>query len=772
MSSLIEEQKNQNTISLTNDIHKVALNAKQITSYTLQNIRSRCSVPYELTIPRKFANHDFNNFYASEYSFTALIAQPGYGKSILLSHLVQDIAYANDSIYAKDILCYFNANDIFDSDTYQSSLEDNIKSKIGLTQDTDLIQYFDEQYKKSTIRLILILDDFAELILNRYTKNKVFDRIVDLISAIGESNAIKIILSMRSTTWNLFFERIRHAHFLKRKWFPGSYYYLDYNSNIPPLSEEELEHVIEKMDPGNFEKISTNLKSQLKFPFHIQWYYRLKEQYPSFNFYTNFVFYEIIYLFINEKIFSSNYSTEKVLLIKQIVKLSDNSKKGTKLLKTDLMYHISNYKNAYLELLADGILMEEKDFYDSYPLEFVRFIHPHVFEYFLFKELLELHQHQMDKAFFEYLNEGHFSNEVRFQLLQWAIRQLIILGNLKNIICVFTLNLTNYEKNYLIYFIAENLAYRSLHHPEILKQIEQQNFHKILIHELVHFDFVDSCYKDAIKCLLIVANNKEIALFYHSILAIIDCSSFDQSKIAIRLEEMESLKDAQINTIFNPYELVNLIYLKLKGTPVSPTDVTLLKMEQFKENNIELNVDDRPFPLPENFIEYLLIILLNTFYGTQRNVITIVNVILSHYPKLITTRNSFSIYLLNILALANSRINPGKKTDQMERIIIKIHENKRDKSTLYAQSLLLLLKAQQKKNKKEYNEVISLAQEGIIIFERNNLFMYEMFMYNLLISSYTELHDFEKVNYFNSTKHILLENKKIPLLFLEYIDFT
>ncbi|RYF98545.1 MAG: NACHT domain-containing protein, partial [Chitinophagaceae bacterium] len=235
-----ENKVTTNVSSISNDIKDIAVNSRQITNTTLKNIRSRCSVPYELTIPRKFANFDFHYFYESDYSFTAFVAQPGYGKTILLSHLARNIMEEKESKHLNDVVCFFSAKDIFEPNS-DNSLEENIKAKIGLTPAVDFLSYFEQQYQKSNTKLILIFDGFAEMVLNRYSKIRVFDRIIDLIATIDQSNAIKIVLAMRPTIWYRFFERIRHAYFLKSKWFPGSYYYLDYNSNVPPLSEQELE---------------------------------------------------------------------------------------------------------------------------------------------------------------------------------------------------------------------------------------------------------------------------------------------------------------------------------------------------------------------------------------------------------------------------------------------------------------------------------------------------------------------------------------------------
>ena len=77
-----------NTQAPVNSWSDIRMNAKKVTNFTLKGIKNRSGIPYEMTISRKFAEHDFDDFFKSDYSYTCFISQPGYGRTILLSHLV------------------------------------------------------------------------------------------------------------------------------------------------------------------------------------------------------------------------------------------------------------------------------------------------------------------------------------------------------------------------------------------------------------------------------------------------------------------------------------------------------------------------------------------------------------------------------------------------------------------------------------------------------------------------------------------------------------
>ncbi|RZL30987.1 MAG: hypothetical protein EOP00_35655, partial [Pedobacter sp.] len=98
------------------DLAQVKAKAFRISQYTLQNLKNRCTVPYEMTIPRKFARHDFDFFYNSDFNFTAFVSQPGYGKSILISHLVQEMFFDEDAPHKNDVVLLINADNIFSSE--------------------------------------------------------------------------------------------------------------------------------------------------------------------------------------------------------------------------------------------------------------------------------------------------------------------------------------------------------------------------------------------------------------------------------------------------------------------------------------------------------------------------------------------------------------------------------------------------------------------------------------------------------------------------------
>ena len=723
------------------DLH---LAASDLTTYTLQGIRNRSGLPYEMTISRKFAEHDFLEFLKNEQRFTVFIAHPGYGKTTLLSHLVEDLFYSGNPA-TKNSTVLFTTLDSLITEDGPFNLENDLKEQLGIPARENLVRYIEENYNDEDEKFVLVLDGFAEVILNREIKNQLFDGIINFICALEQSKSIKLVMSMRCTTWIRFYERMRHSAWLRSAWFQGNYFNLNDLSNVPPLTNKEVDQIIAKMNLPDLKEINPKLKAQLKFPFHIQLYYQLKEEDPNFNYYSNVTTYELISRFIQEKIYRSNYYTEKILFLKKIIKFTNYGKDGNAVAKDKLITELAPFKNAYTDLLAEGILMEERRFENFHPMEYVRFVHPNIFEYFLFIEILENFNLHINAAVFQHIKVEYDCNPARFILLQWAVRFLVKRGELNTLSFIFNLGLDNYEKNYLLLFIAENLKHRSNSHSDTLRLIKETDLHNTIIKELISFDFIDSCYKEAVSVLIDITDNDEHALIYHSILAIPDILSLDKMAILNRIRNLARYKHLSANWIIDPVDATNLVYEKILNGSVNSQDaLTRILRIDAAANTHGLK---KKTPDTNEAISYLFAFVINLFHGKQQFVPSIIQSIEHLHPHLFHQRSPFSIYLFNVLGIAKSRITPDAKTDQIERIMRHVYQHKyRYSLTKYAESLYLMLQAEQSRNRMEYSRAIELTEECIFIFKRNQLYANCLLSYNLLISIYAELKDHTKVD--------------------------
>ena len=757
---LVERELLHNS-SLGERFSAIRNNALEITQNTLKSLKNRCGVPFNFTIPRVFARFDFEYFYDSSYSFTAFISQAGYGKSTLLSHLVQELFLAPEAKYRKDVVLFVTARDIFDDQNEYTNLESRIKAKLGLTSRTNFLTYFKEKYERNDSKLVIVIDGFSDLITTSNSKPLVFDKLITLMSCVGDDPFVKVIFSMRSTLWSRFYDRIRNIPFIHQKWFPGTYFNIKDQSNIPPLTIIEIEEILKRMHPKRSGELCPQLKEKLKYPFYIQWYYLLKEEFPDFDSYTNILFFEIINRFIHEKVYHTAYATEKVLFCRKIIMLSAHGKGRKTVPKSALIAELSNFKNAYKELLSEGILMEEKQEAENFPIELVRFVHPHVFEYFLFIELLNDVDNKMDRTFFENINHKYAGNPVRFQVLQWSARLLIIKSELSGLEYILGLNLSNYEKTYLIYFIAENINYRLPLQPSLNDYLRGDDLHQMMMGHIIHFDFIDSCYKEAVSSLLAVSRNKKYTLLYHVILSVYDCLELDIVPLQHRLAAMQTLRDEGKMWSIDPVPILECIYGTLTGRPDCSSTIKAVEVYETGQQQM-----DR-LPTYEEMLSFLLMIIANVFHGHPNESTSLINAVTAYYPKMVSAGNVYPSYLSGMMAFIMARANMDGATASLSKHRSKIGcADLIANATPYIQAIHLSAKAYASKNSKDYKQAIVHVEECIKIFKRNKFALGEIMMYQLMIDIYKATTDEDKKTHYTHQKLQLIDQKKLdPSIF-------
>jgi hypothetical protein len=725
--------------------------ASKITEYTLKSIKNRSGMPYELTINRKFAVHDFEVFFKSDYTYTAFISQPGYGRSILLSHLCDRLIYSNQDYFKGSTVVFLTASSFLNNRAGVVNFEDHLKAQLGISAVQSLICLATEAYKLTGGKLIIILDGFSELELKKDFKKELFESMINFICAIDESKCIKLVLSMRSTTWIRFYNDIRHSAFLQSKWFQGSYFNLGETSNVPPLTEKEIDQIIDRIGQTQTVSISSELKQQLKYPLHIQLWYQLTEEDAQFHYMTSITFYELIFRHVRDKIYRSNYYTEKMQFLKKLIHLTDYGRKGNSVLKDELISEMSSFRNAYMELLSDGILMSEKSQEEYHPMEYIRFIHHNVFDYFLFIELVEKFCHKIDRPFFGFINSEYQNDHTRIQLLQWTIRYIVRTLDFKNLSCIFNFKLNNFEKNYLLLFIAESLHYQTSLSPQTVKLLHSYQLHDTFINELINFDFIDSSYIDAISALLKVTENREHLFIYHAILTVFDILSLNRSGIEDRMEFLIELRTG--DWIADPHEISQLIVAKLLNSNAQIDGIVLSKIEHSMNhlNPAELTV--------QQAISYVFIILLFQVYEDNDKSSQIIQLISQHQPEIYKKRPLCAIFMLTLLIFNGNLSSSNNEIIQMQNIVELLElTEKQPTLSKYTEWVLKLISANSFKAQGNYTEAYELYVDCLELFKKSRLNLICLHIYSAIIEILTETNDPNKVNEYKYERLCFMEH--------------
>jgi len=735
--------------------------AKSITQSTLNIIRNKSVIPYHYTINRKFAEKDFENFYNSDYSFISFVSQPGCGKSILLSHLAEIFFLNENAAHKQDIFWFINSSIINSSDYFD--IEKWINEQLG--KELNLVQYFKEDASRRKGKIIIVLDGFDDLAAKKGQQKNFLNQLSNFICSSVGNDWLKIVLSMRSTTWKSFYEHIRHSSYLKSKLFFGNHVEIEEFANVPPLSDKEINLILSRFPDIDTQHINCRLKALLKFPFYLQVYYQLMEKGKSFDYKSDLAFYEIISTFIHEKINLSQYYTEKILLLKKIIILTKQIKKGNIVYKENLLNDITVFKEAYQELILDGILIEEKLSDHVMPKEVVRFVHHHVYEYFLFIQIIDNNQRNINYDLFEYIRFEYNKSPFKLQLLEWAIRHAIINQSITPVIDALRLKLPAKEKISLMMFILQTLEYKSSGNSNTFNRIIDQKLHDAFSHELMQLDLLGPCYKDILMSLKRLTTQPNELMIYGSLLAYIAVLELDIKTLELEIRDLQIIEYVSEKWLFKPADCFGAIYSKLKNNGKSIKNIEI-GIEEFINQPVPINKTEITV---EQTLSYVVIFLVNFLCGNLENNIKVFRKIKSSHHNVFFRRNSLSVYMLNIYAINGLRIDSNFNPGRIINLLEKLQGVKRHDLSDYLDVLFLFVRAEHSYINKDYKEAMDFAEKCFEISDNNNISFLRVLLYILISNIYDKFEDFENVRNVRYKLHCLLEEKNINLkCFLPY----
>jgi len=360
--------------------------ASLITTNTINGIKSRSELPFKMTISRDFAASDLQQFQQSECSFTAFISPPAYGRSILMSHLAEQIRNQQLTGYHNTTLLFITARDLFEKTEQTIVFEERVKMLLGIHPNESLIQYADLNYEQSGKSLTIFIDGFCELELKSRFREQLIESIFGFVQDLGDSKSIRMVMSMRSHTWKRYAKVISQSTLLTQKWFCGTHYNPDTYSNVPCLNDQEIENIFLGIEDA--QTLNKALRQEFRFPLNISLYHQILEEKSYLSEPPEITAAELTAQYVRNKIYRSNYYTEKIHFLRKIIHLTNFGKKGPCAPKEMLITDLSAFRNAYLELLSDGILSEDICESCASAKQTVCFSHAKVFDYFLQIELL------------------------------------------------------------------------------------------------------------------------------------------------------------------------------------------------------------------------------------------------------------------------------------------------------------------------------------------------------------------------------------------------
>lgn len=747
------EPKDQLEDSVEKQIYALRTEAINLTLKTLNNIKNKSTIKYTYTARREFCEREFNYFYNKDYFFCSYVAQAGYGKSIMLANLVENFFLKEDASFSEDLVWFLNPHMLIDIENYEYSIDSWLDNHIRHIIPEGLIRFFEDNHIHIKRKVVFIIDGMDDVTLNKDSFNKLVNSLADFIFSNARLSWLKVVISMRNMGWLNLYEKIRHSAYIKSKWFSGNYNSKDEFTNIPPLTDKEIDSVISHF-PIDVSNINPKTKIQLRTPFYLRFYYELLENGEDETYFTDLTYYELISKYVHLKVNLSAYYTEKIILLKKFIALTMNTQKGNVIEKTELLTEIVTFKDAYEELLLHGVLVEEKHYGGVLPVEIVRFQQAHVFEYFLFIETLDKHQGRVDDNYLKYIDKYYDNSPLALKLLQWTVRYVVKNNETESLIKLIEHDITVDEKKYFLFFIAELLESKEKGRQFANPKSDYDKIHNAFQAQLLGFDFTDFYYKNTLESLFKTAQSAKQKFLYQSLLGYVYFFELKVDKLKMAINQLEELGDKESVFQIKQQEAFELMLDHLMGNENIEKIISFINSKEI--------LDNVPFGKLEieSVLSYFCYSMVSILYGRNEAFVKASEKIYTKHPGIFKGRSGLSLYLLIMSAF----VHLNDDLDLVQRITrhITLVKNKiGDNFHSFFYLMLCFLMTLQNLSKANLPKALVYLEEGLSIAELKKVHYFEKLFLLISVNIYNHVGNFEKSEQNSYTLHCLVDDKKI-----------
>ncbi|MDM8160130.1 hypothetical protein QUH73_09925 [Labilibaculum sp. K2S] len=342
-----------------NDLYEKSL---ALSKETYKLVAGQSGIPFHSVVSRFHAEERIRCFLNSSKMATGFIAPGGFGKSSMLAKWFEKNWIRKQS---DDVILYLNASFMLSFLNRDFRLDRWIQDQMDF-EEKDTLKYFLENPWACEARIIFVVDALDEITYDNIKLERLFLQLKQFISNYKDSEKVKLIITSRCSTW----EKFALPFVIKGNSIQNSWYELGLkvdsqdHQNLNPLSDEEIQYVIDRTINNNFSvnELSFRQKKLISNPFFLELFVKL---YNPDKHYACYEEQELLNEFLRNKIFYSRFSEEKMDILYGILKLIGHGKNGVAAKKMELRdafpIHLKtagNYFYAYEELISYGLLTE------------------------------------------------------------------------------------------------------------------------------------------------------------------------------------------------------------------------------------------------------------------------------------------------------------------------------------------------------------------------------------------------------------------------------
>ncbi|WP_212001226.1 hypothetical protein [Chitinophaga sp. HK235] len=550
--------------------------ADAVSHYTILTLKNRSGISFPFTVPRSFCNAHIERFLESDYAATALIAPSGWGKSVALVHLAEHFWFCKDARFKHDVCWFIHAHAAGSLLLKGFSLANWLDNQMDLGKGENFREYFASHFNNKGGRLILIIDGFDEIAVSGDKLKLLYTKLEDFVYSNDRYPWVKVILSIRSSTWSEIFQHSHQYPAFRRYWYLGPEMDEETNINMPALAEQEVKSVLynHHFDPSTVRMFSESFLQKLRNPYYLQLFCQLNTG-PDQNFVDEHLsLFEIVSRFVQNRVFNSQTNSFKIKIIEKLLTLLDYGRSGIYIDKSKLLNQNADLFPAYKELLADNILAEENLSQEIMFHVKVRFAHTFLLEYFVAMHYLQQSNQEINENLLRSILDHLPQSPYRIGVFRWLLRYTITSRQTEGIIKMFHLPLANIEKSHLLEYLVLHYQHEGNNQVELKSIFPSGFFKKNPLSQIINDEFMHFRKRKVLNALLGLAEAREDKLKIRNMLFTMAMLQLDAEQCELELNSIKKLYTADEfdgELWVTPYEVLLFIYEYLKFGFVNET---------------------------------------------------------------------------------------------------------------------------------------------------------------------------------------------------------
>ena len=171
-----------------------------ISKRSLASMKARLGPGFPDYQVREFAVHRFESFLQSQHTALAFIAPGGYGKTTLVTQLVEIFFTGPHARYPEDIACLVDGSILLNLLNLNLEMV-RLKNVFEFEQRNSFSVYFRQNPELVKGRFVLIIDCLCQIYYQEEKLNSFVENLLDLVSAYKETPWFKLVITCKPDNW-------------------------------------------------------------------------------------------------------------------------------------------------------------------------------------------------------------------------------------------------------------------------------------------------------------------------------------------------------------------------------------------------------------------------------------------------------------------------------------------------------------------------------------------------------------------------------------------